>query len=82
MSESSDSAESSDRSVLDADRVRSWAAEHHPWSVGTGSDRLLRTFLFDSFGDAMSTHDAGGVTALDLELGEAMNAAAHSLGAD
>ena len=29
----------------------------------------------------LTTHDSGGVTALDLELGEAMNAAAHELGA-
>ena len=103
--------ETPDRSVLSADEVRRWAADHHPWAVGTGDDRLLRTFEFADFGDAMkfmakvepaaerlnhhpewrnvynkvwvelTTHDSGGVTALDLELGEAMNTAAHELGA-
>jgi 4a-hydroxytetrahydrobiopterin dehydratase len=103
--------ENPDRSVLSADEVRRWAADHRPWAVGTGDDRLLRTFEFADFGDAMkfmakvepaaerlnhhpewrnvynkvwvelTTHDSGGVTALDLELGEAMNTAAHELGA-
>ena len=87
-----------------------WAAAHHPWAVGTGSDRLLRTFTFQSFGDAMrfmaavapeierldhhpewqnvynqvwvelTTHDAGGVTGMDLALADAMDAAAHKVG--
>ena len=100
-----------DRSVLPEAEVRQWAADHHPWAVGTGGDRLLRTFEFENFSDAMkfmakveptaerldhhpewrnvydkvwvelTTHDSAGVTALDLELGEAMNAAAHTLGA-
>lgn len=103
--------ETPDRSVLPADDVRQWAADHHPWAVGTGGDRLLRTFEFSDFGGAMrfmaaveptaerlnhhpewrnvynkvwvelTTHDLDGVTALDLELGDAMNAAAHDLGA-
>ncbi|MCP4436600.1 MAG: 4a-hydroxytetrahydrobiopterin dehydratase [Actinomycetia bacterium] len=105
-------SDSDKREVLSADDVRTWAAEHHPWAVGTGGDRLLRTFIFEDFGEAMkfmakvepvaeqlnhhpewrnvynkvwielTTHDSGGITALDLELGEAMNAAAHQLGAD
>ncbi|MEZ5267040.1 MAG: 4a-hydroxytetrahydrobiopterin dehydratase [Microthrixaceae bacterium] len=95
------------REVLSDDAIRKWAANHHPWAVGTGSDRLLRTFQFEDFGDAMkfmakvaptadkmdhhpewenvynrvsvelTTHDAGGVTQADLELAEAMSAAAH-----
>jgi 4a-hydroxytetrahydrobiopterin dehydratase len=99
------------RQPLPADELRQWAADHHPWAVGTGSDRLLRTFTFDSFGDAMrfmaavapdierldhhpewqnvqnqvwvelTTHDAGGVTARDLELAEAMDRAASRVGA-
>ncbi|MCB1010984.1 MAG: 4a-hydroxytetrahydrobiopterin dehydratase [Microthrixaceae bacterium] len=98
------------REVLSDDAIRKWAANHHPWAVGTGSDRLLRTFQFEDFGDAMkfmakvaptadkmdhhpewenvynrvsvelTTHDAGGVTQADLELAEAMNAAAHEVG--
>lgn len=99
-----------DRRKLPAEELRTWAAAHHPWAVGTGSDRLLRTFTFESFGDAMrfmaavapeierldhhpewqnvynqvwvelTTHDAGGVTEMDLALAEAMDAAAHSVG--
>lgn len=42
------------REVLDADAVRNWAAAHHPWEVGTGSDRLLRTYEFADFGRAMA----------------------------
>lgn len=98
------------RDKLSDDAIRKWAAQHHPWSVGTGSDRLLREFRFAGFGDAMrfmatvartveeldhhpvwenvydrvsvelTTHDAGGVTELDLRLAEAMNAAAHEVG--
>lgn len=103
--------DSPDRSVLPADDVRRWAADHHPWSVGTGGDRLLRTFEFSDFAGAMrfmaaveptadrldhhpdwrnvynkvwvelTTHDSDGVTALDLELGDAMDSAARKLGA-
>lgn len=107
---SNDNSTSRDR--LSDDAVRTWAAQHHPWAVGTGSDRLLREFRFDGFGDAMrfmakvapvadeldhhpiwenvydrvsvelTTHDAGGVTELDLRLAEAMNAAAHEVGTE
>jgi 4a-hydroxytetrahydrobiopterin dehydratase len=110
MNDSGDQGNGTER--LSADDVRKWAADHHPWAVGTGSDRLLRTFKFADFGGAMrfmakvepvidrldhhpewrnvqrrvwvelTTHDAEGVTAVDLELGEAMNVAAHELGAD
>lgn len=95
---------------LGDDEVRSWAEAHHPWAVGTGSDRLLRTYTFEDFGAAMrfmaqvhptierldhhpewrnvynqvwvelTTHSAGGVTPLDLELGAAMEAAAKEIG--
>ncbi len=41
------------REKLSEDAIRKWAARHHPWSVGTGSDRLLREFRFEDFGDAM-----------------------------
>lgn len=98
------------RERLTDDEVRDWAAAHPPWSVGTGSDRILRTFHFEDFTAAMmfmarvahvadqldhhpdwqnvynkvwvelSTHDVGGVTAFDLELAEAMNDAAKSIG--
>jgi 4a-hydroxytetrahydrobiopterin dehydratase len=97
------------REPLPAEELRQWAAAHHPWAVGTGSDRLLRTFTFDSFGDAMrfmaaiapeierldhhpewqnvvnqvwvelTTHDAGGVTARDLALADAMDSAAAGI---
>ncbi|MFV0316403.1 MAG: 4a-hydroxytetrahydrobiopterin dehydratase [Microthrixaceae bacterium] len=42
-----------DHEVLNADQVLQWAAAHHPWEVGVGSDRLLRTFEFADFGAAM-----------------------------
>jgi 4a-hydroxytetrahydrobiopterin dehydratase len=41
------------RDRLSDDELREWAAAHHPWSVGTGSDRLLRTFEFEDFNAAM-----------------------------
>lgn len=41
------------RARLSDEDVRQWAAEHHPWAVGAGSDRLLRTFRFEDFGGAM-----------------------------
>ncbi len=42
------------REKLSKDVVRKWAAQHHPWAVGMGDDRILREFRFKSFGDAMS----------------------------
>lgn len=110
MDDDSTSSAPSGRQALPADELRQWAAAHHPWAVGTGSDRLLRTYSFDSFGDAMrfmaavapvierldhhpewqnvqnqvwvelTTHDAGGVTARDLELADAMEKAASGIG--
>jgi 4a-hydroxytetrahydrobiopterin dehydratase len=110
MTDANDDTPSRDR--LSADELRDWAAAHHPWAVGTGSDRLLRTYKFADFSSAMkfmakvspvadeldhhpewrnvystvwvelTTHDAGGVTGFDLALAEAMNRAAHELGAD
>ena len=98
------------RERLSDDELREWAAAHHPWAVGTGSDRLLRTFQFSDFTTAMrfmakvapvadeldhhpewqnvynkvwvelTTHDTGGVTALDLKLAVTMNDAARELG--
>ncbi|MCZ7630652.1 MAG: hypothetical protein M5U19_17165 [Microthrixaceae bacterium] len=48
------------RNRLPEGAIRKWAAHHHPWRVGTGSDRLLREFRFDGFGDAMRVHGQGG----------------------
>jgi len=48
---SNDNAPSRDK--LSEDAVRKWASQHHPWSVGTGANRLLREFRFAGFGDAM-----------------------------
>lgn len=48
---SNDNSPSHDK--LSDDAIRNWAAQHYPWSVGTGSDRLLREFHFGGFGDAM-----------------------------
>ena len=100
------------RDRLSDDALREWASAHHPWAVGTGSDRLLRTFRFEDFSGAMkfmakvspvaeeldhhpewrnvynsvwvelTTHDSDGVTGYDLALADAMNRAAHELGAD
>jgi 4a-hydroxytetrahydrobiopterin dehydratase len=112
MDDASTPSVPSGRQPLPADELRQWAAAHHPWAVGTGSDRLLRTYTFGDFGDAMAfmaamapeierldhhpewqnvqnqvwveltTHDAGGVTARDLELAEAMESAAAAIGTE
>ena len=49
------------------DDLRNWAAAHHPWAVGTGSDRLLRTFKFADFGDAMKFMAAVAPTINELD---------------
>lgn len=41
------------REKLSAEDLRHWAANHHPWAVGTGSDRLTREYRFEGFGAAM-----------------------------
>ncbi|MCO5316932.1 MAG: 4a-hydroxytetrahydrobiopterin dehydratase [Microthrixaceae bacterium] len=55
MNDSTDASpeEAPRRERLSDDDLRSWAADHHPWAVGTGSDRLLREYRFESFGAAM-----------------------------
>ncbi len=47
------SSDKPSRERLSDDSLRKWAAAHHPWAVGTGSDRLLRTFKFADFSAAM-----------------------------
>lgn len=47
------SEEKPSRELLSEDAVRRWAADHHPWAVGTGSDRISREFRFEGFGEAM-----------------------------
>lgn len=55
------------RDRLSDDEVRRWASHHHPWAVGTGSDRLLREFRFESFGDAMKFMAKVAATADELD---------------
>jgi 4a-hydroxytetrahydrobiopterin dehydratase len=66
------------------------------WSEAAGGNAIARKFTFKDFNEAfgfmsraalvavevlLSTHDAGGVTARDIDLAKAMNAIAAQLGA-